>query len=106
MYLLTSTYFKMEDPVELACLLLVLLYLSGLFTWDIYKEKKKSLDHQLNGDYIAETEYIKEIRKLRIYCTLGFIICPILLLLILFIFGFILMLIVFLVSIVFKRSKS
>ena len=106
MFLLTSTYLNIDDPVELACLLLALLCISGSFTWDIYKEKKKSLDHQLNVGYIAETEYKKEIRKLRIYCTLGFIICPIIILLILFLFGFILMLIVFLVSIVFKRSKS
>lgn len=106
MLLLTSSYFKIDDPVELAFLILALLCLSGSFIWDIYKEKKKSLDYQLNGGYITETEYKKEIRILRIYCTLGFIIGPIILLLLLFLFGFILMLIVFLVSIVFKRSKS
>ena len=106
MHLLASTYFKIDDPVVLILWILVLLVLSGSIAWDIYKEKKESLDNQFEKGYISETEYKKRIKRIKIKCILGSIIGSLIILLLLFLLGLILMLIVFLFSVVLKKSKS
>ncbi len=103
MFLLVSS--NSYDTMEIVFIVIVLLFLSVSLVWDIYKEKKKSLDCQLNVGYISDTEYKKEIKRLRIYSILGGLIVPFLIILIVYLLGFLVFLLVFLTSVVLKKSK-
>ncbi len=104
MFLLVSS--NSYDTMEIVFIVIVLLFLSVSLVWDIYKEKKKSLDYQLNGGYISDTEYKKEIKRLRIYSILGGLIVPFLIILIVYLLGFLVFLLVFLTSVVLKKAKG